>query len=231
MDVDNQHSPPRKTYAHPQPWLACTYSPWFGPAAAAGPERLQRRLRGQHTGADADFTLAVTPPASLVAGGSAPATVTVTRNYGHAAALTLSLANPPAGVTGSGTLTLNAAASAPLATQTRTVSASDGTTTRTASFTVPVVGATTSWSGDYSWTCTSGQNCQSVYDLNVPAGAVLNLQVDSVSSGSVAQIALDAPGVALGGTNLLTGTTKELRCANGPGCSSAVYAAGELKTG
>lgn len=187
-----------------------------------------------------DFTIAVTPPASLIAGGSASATVTVPRSNGHTSALTLSLSIPPAGLTGSGTvaasaasgpLTLNAGTTATLATQTLTVSATDGTTTRTASFAVPVVGAATSWSGDYSWTCSSGQNCQSVFDLNVPAGAVLSLRVNNVSSGSVAQIALYAPGVALGGTNLLTGTTKELRCANGQGCSNPVYAAGEQKNG
>ena len=115
--------------------------------------------------------------------------------------------------------------------QTLTVSASDGSTTKTTTISVPVAGAATSWGGDYAWTCSSGQNCQSVFDLNVPAGAVLNVRVSSVSSGSVSQIALYAPGVALGGINLLTGTTRELRCATGSGCSNPAYALGEQKNG
>src|SRR5580765_1007876 len=71
---------------------------------------------------------------------------------------------------------------------------------------------TTSWSGDYGWTCPSGQDCQDVFDITLAAGSTVSISVSGVSSGSVAQIALYAPAVALGGTNLLTTTTKELRC-------------------
>lgn len=70
-----------------------------------------------------------------------------------------------------------------------------------------------------------------MFDLRVVAGSVLNVSVTKVSAGSVSQIALYAPGVALGGANLLTGTTNELRCATLSGCTNPVYAAGEHKNG
>ncbi len=81
------------------------------------------------------------------------------------------------------------------------------------------------FSADYGWTCASGTNCQDVFDVTLSAGSALTIAVSNVSSGSVSQIALYAPGVALGGTNLLTGNTNELRCTAGAGCAS--YTAGE----
>lgn len=89
-------------------------------------------------------------------------------------------------------------------------------------------GATT-FSGDFGWTCASGVNCQDVFDFTVTAGSVLNVRVSNVSDGSASQVALYGPGVALGGTNLLTGTNNELRCITAPSCSS--YTAGEQKVG
>ncbi len=67
-----------------------------------------------------------------------------------------------------------------------------------------------------SWTCDGGESCQDVFD----AGAEVTIDVHNVSAGSVAQIALYGPGVALGGTNLLTGTTNELRCDTTDDCNA-----------
>ena len=83
----------------------------------------------------------------------------------------------------------------------------------------------TSFGADYGWICASGINCQDVFDLQLTAGSVLTIRVTNVSSGSVAQLALYGPSVALGGVNLLTTTTKELRCLAGAGCST--FTAGE----
>jgi hypothetical protein len=86
----------------------------------------------------------------------------------------------------------------------------------------PVV---TSYGGSLGWVCLSGQNCQDVFDFTIDAGSVLTIRVSNVSAGSVAQMALYAPGVAPGGTNLLTGTTRELRCTTGADCN--LFTAGE----
>ncbi|MCB9082346.1 MAG: hypothetical protein H6555_11620 [Lewinellaceae bacterium] len=71
----------------------------------------------------------------------------------------------------------------------------------------------------YSWKCSSGQNCQDVFDFVFKKGMKVDFRVSNVTDGSVAQIALYAPGVALGGTNLFTGTTKELLCNLQADCS------------
>lgn len=89
-------------------------------------------------------------------------------------------------------------------------------------------GGVTSFSGNYGWTCPTGQNCQDVFDFTFTAGSSVTIQVNSVSDGSVSQLALYAPGVALGGNNMLTGTTKELRCLNANDCS--LFTAGEQAT-
>lgn len=78
---------------------------------------------------------------------------------------------------------------------------------------------TTSFSTNAGWTCASGTDCQDVFDITVTAGSVLTIRVTNVSDGSVSQLALYGPGVALGGTNLLTGSTKESFCRAGTGCS------------
>jgi hypothetical protein len=89
----------------------------------------------------------------------------------------------------------------------------------------PDDGGVTSFGGNYGWTCPSSQNCQDVFDFNVAAGSVLTIRVTNVSAGSVSPIALYAPGVALGGTNLLTGNSNELRCTTGSSCDD--FVAGE----
>jgi hypothetical protein len=84
----------------------------------------------------------------------------------------------------------------------------------------------TSFTGNYGWTCApTGTNCQDVFNFTVTAGSVFTIRVNTVSSGSVAQLALYGPGVSLGGVNLLTGTTKELRCTTGGDCN--LFIAGE----
>jgi hypothetical protein len=86
-------------------------------------------------------------------------------------------------------------------------------------------GGIRSFTANLGWTCANGVNCQDVFDFEVTAGSVLTVKVLNVSSGSVAQIALYGPGSALGGINLFTGDTKELRCTSGNSCSD--FTAGE----
>lgn len=75
-----------------------------------------------------------------------------------------------------------------------------------------------------AWTCASETNCQDVWDVDLGAGLV-TLATTTVTGGSASQLALYAPGVALGGTNLLTGSEPELRCRSGAGCDD--FAGGE----
>jgi len=78
----------------------------------------------------------------------------------------------------------------------------------------------TRFDANYGWTCASSTNCQDVFDFGIAAGSVITIRVNNVSSGSVSQLALYAPGVALGGVNLLTGNTNELRCSAGSSCEA-----------
>lgn len=87
----------------------------------------------------------------------------------------------------------------------------------------------TSFSGTFGWTCSSGVNCQDVFDFTITAGSVLTVRVNNVSAGSASRIALYGPGTSLGGTNLLTGTTSELRCTNATNCD--LFTGGEQKVG
>jgi hypothetical protein len=72
-------------------------------------------------------------------------------------------------------------------------------------------------------------NCQDVFDFSVTAGSVLTIRVTNVAPGSASQIALYGPGAALGGMNLLTGTTNELRCTVAASCN--LFTGGEQKVG
>lgn len=83
----------------------------------------------------------------------------------------------------------------------------------------------TDFTGDFAWSCADGESCQDVFEFQVTAGTQLFIEVTQVSAGSVSQIALYGPGVPLGGTNLLTGTTNELRCTVAGDCGG--YTAGE----
>jgi len=83
----------------------------------------------------------------------------------------------------------------------------------------------TSFSGNYGWACASSTDCQDVFDFRIEPGSVITIKVNNVSSGSVSQLALYAPGVVLGGVNLLTGNSRELRCTSASACEG--FTAGE----
>lgn len=78
----------------------------------------------------------------------------------------------------------------------------------------------TSYTETFDWECAAGTNCQDVFDFEFQAGSTISITVNQVSSGSVAQLALYGPGVALGGVNLLTGTQNELRCNETADCNA-----------
>jgi hypothetical protein len=78
----------------------------------------------------------------------------------------------------------------------------------------------TSYDHQYGWDCTSGESCQDVFNISLPTGAVVTFEVIDVTGDSIVQIALYAPGVALGETNLFTGSTNELRCNYVDGCDT-----------
>ncbi len=65
---------------------------------------------------------------------------------------------------------------------------------------------------DGGWDCAIGENCQDVYDFDLPAGVSLSLSATNVTGASVARAAVFAPGVALDGTNLLTATNADFGC-------------------
>jgi hypothetical protein len=62
------------------------------------------------------------------------------------------------------------------------------------------------------WTCANAENCQDVYDIVLEANTELTIRVTQVTGPSVLRLAAYAPGVPLGGTNLLNSTTNERRC-------------------
>ena len=76
----------------------------------------------------------------------------------------------------------------------------------------PGTGGLTSYSLAESWTCPSNTNCQDVFDVHFEAGSAVTLQATDVTGGSILNIALYAPGAALGSINMLTNTTNEYRC-------------------
>jgi hypothetical protein len=79
-----------------------------------------------------------------------------------------------------------------------------------AGYTSPGQGS--SFTKSLGWTCANGVNCQDVFDFQLTAGTKVSFKVSNVSSGSVVEVALYGPGVALGGTDLFTGDTTELLC-------------------
>jgi len=66
--------------------------------------------------------------------------------------------------------------------------------------------------GEYGWVCGTSEDCQDVFEIDFKANSLVTFAATDVSTGSIVQVALYAPGVALGGTNLLTGSTNEYRC-------------------
>lgn len=88
--------------------------------------------------------------------------------------------------------------------------------------TTPSGGTTkkTTFDHSYGWSCASGQSCQDVFDISLPAGATVTFTVTDVTGDSIVQLALYGPGEALGGTNLFTGGVTELRCNYVDGCDT-----------
>ena len=54
---------------------------------------------------------------------------------------------------------------------------------------------------DSGWNCGSGENCQDVYDIDLPAGVNLTIAATNITGASVARAAVFEPGVGLDGTN------------------------------
>jgi hypothetical protein len=65
---------------------------------------------------------------------------------------------------------------------------------------------------DSGWDCGSGENCQDVYDIDLPAGVNLTIAATNITGASVARAAVFEPGVGLDGTNLLTGASADYGC-------------------
>jgi hypothetical protein len=68
-----------------------------------------------------------------------------------------------------------------------------------------------------SWSC-EGNFCQDVYELKLIKGTLASFAISDLTNGSIGQIALYAPGVVLGGSNLFTNDTNELGCTIDGGC-------------
>jgi hypothetical protein len=75
-----------------------------------------------------------------------------------------------------------------------------------------VVCPTTNYQVSSSWSCGSGVDCQDVYDLDLPAGASLVINLTGITGNSVPRLALFGPGSALSGTNLLNDSTNDREC-------------------
>ena len=71
---------------------------------------------------------------------------------------------------------------------------------------------TSSYQVDGGWTCATSVSCQDVYDIDIQAGTQVSLSVTNLTGNSVPRLALFAPGVALSGTNLLTGSANDREC-------------------
>lgn len=87
--------------------------------------------------------------------------------------------------------------------------------------TLPITAATTvnarfdnatSYTINGSWSCAIGVSCQDVYDFTLTAGSSIAIYVTGVTGSSVLRLAVFNPGVALSGTDLLTGLNYDRRC-------------------
>ncbi len=77
--------------------------------------------------------------------------------------------------------------------------------------TVPEVGERL-YETNGSWDCETGESCQDVYEFDFESGSRVSLIIQEVTGSSVVRLTIHAPNVNLGGTNLLTGNTDDLRC-------------------
>ena len=62
------------------------------------------------------------------------------------------------------------------------------------------------------WNCAFLVNCQDVYDFVFPANTSVTIAVSGITGNSVLRLGVFGPGVALSGTNLLTGSNKDRMC-------------------
>lgn len=86
---------------------------------------------------------------------------------------------------------------------------------------------TTDYEVSSSWTCGAGDDCQDVYDLSIPAGADLVINITSVTGASVPRLALFGPGSPLNGTNLLNGSSNDRQCVGQNANDSVAVVAGD----
>jgi hypothetical protein len=63
-----------------------------------------------------------------------------------------------------------------------------------------------------NWSCKILEDCQDVYEMEFKVGTQLSISVDGITDKSVVKLAVYGPNSILGGTNLITSTTKELNC-------------------
>jgi hypothetical protein len=63
------------------------------------------------------------------------------------------------------------------------------------------------------WNCAIGVSCQDVYDFVFPANTSVTIAVSGITGNSVLRLGVFGPGVALSGTNLLTGSNRDRMCA------------------
>ena len=63
------------------------------------------------------------------------------------------------------------------------------------------------------WNCAIGVSCQDVYDFVFPANTSVTIAVSGITGSSVLRLGVFGPGVALSGTNLLTGSNRDRMCA------------------
>lgn len=182
----------------------CLVLPLLLPVLACGGGGTNAAAVSQATPASQDFTLAVTPPAAgLPSGGTASAAATVTRTGGHSGAVALGLAANAQGFTGAGSIAAGAATgSLPITAPSGlaagsynlTVTATDGTLSRTAACAVQVVSTT---AADYVLTISP--------PASVAAGTSSSATATVVRSGGhgaalVLALASNAQGITGSGT-------------------------------
>ncbi len=62
------------------------------------------------------------------------------------------------------------------------------------------------------WDCAQSESCQDVYEFQFQAGTRVSFFIEDVTGSSVVRLAVHAPNIPLGGTNVLTGNALELQC-------------------
>lgn len=72
-----------------------------------------------------------------------------------------------------------------------------------------------------NWDCATSEDCQDVYEMEFKLGTQLSIVVDGVTNSSVVKLAVYGPNSALGGTNIITGNSKELSCSGQEETASA----------